>query len=359
MADATAGTPLGVVSTPGDNIPLSYSTNALSIDASVSGGLIMRAGNANFTLSGTVAGSLGDDFIGSSKAGNVLAGSIGNDTFKFGISPVDISNTIVTYGGKDTITLLDDHTSTQRIEFFAGTFSNIGAPPMPGVTKATPIAQSITDVHDNAALGWWGLATGGTASVVGSSNYASGAGLVATDKGTSADMALVTGFSAAHDVADFASAAWGFTAGIHLGLVNGNLTPVSTLGEVTVAQKVLPSDNVGPGGNTLNSDTNVIFLDGLYKDAHDLANTLGNSTAHLNFAATLLYGQDAHMLMVYSDTSGGLRIADVEFINTGAATSQSADTHVHASDIVLLANIGFTDLLMASKGWSGPGLHFV
>ena len=211
----------------------------------------------------------------------MLAGSIGNDKFTFGISPSDIGNTIVTYGGKDTIILLDNHTSTQRIEFFAGTFSNTGAPPMPGVTKATPIAQSITDNHDNAALGWWGLATGGTASVVGSSNYATGAGLVGADKGTSADMTLVTGFSAAHDVADFASAAWGFTTGIHLGLVNGNLTRVSTLGEVTVAQKVSPSNNVGPGGNTLNSDTNVIFLDGLYTDAHDLANKLGTGCVHI------------------------------------------------------------------------------
>ena len=65
------------------------------------------------------------------------------------------------------------------------------------------------------------------------------------------------------------------------------------------------------------------------------------------------------MLVVYSNTGGGLRIADVEFINTGAATSRSDDTHVHASDIVLLASVGFVDLLMASKGWSGPGLHFV
>ena len=39
--------------------PLSSSTNAVLIDASKSGGLIMEAGDANFVVSATVAGSTG------------------------------------------------------------------------------------------------------------------------------------------------------------------------------------------------------------------------------------------------------------------------------------------------------------
>src|SRR5262249_31255411 len=62
----------------GDSTDLVFSTNAVAIDASKSGGLIMTAGDANYTSSTTVAGSAGDNIIGSTTAGNVLGGAIGD-----------------------------------------------------------------------------------------------------------------------------------------------------------------------------------------------------------------------------------------------------------------------------------------
>ena len=63
----------------------------------------MEAGNANFVVSATVAGSTGATMIGSETAGNVLGGSIGNDVFVSSKS-IGTKDTIYTGGGADTLT---------------------------------------------------------------------------------------------------------------------------------------------------------------------------------------------------------------------------------------------------------------
>ena len=72
------------MATPRGNFGMS--TNASIIDASTSGGLIMRGGDTNhlvdFTTGATapLATSRGDTITGSATAGNILIGSRGNDT---------------------------------------------------------------------------------------------------------------------------------------------------------------------------------------------------------------------------------------------------------------------------------------
>ena len=81
---------------------LSSSTNAVLIDASKSGGLIMEAGDANFVASATVAGSSGATIIGSATAGNVLGGLIGNDVFTTS-KAAGVADTVYTGGGADKV----------------------------------------------------------------------------------------------------------------------------------------------------------------------------------------------------------------------------------------------------------------
>ena len=154
---ATAG-PL-FATPPGDDAgdPLTNSTNARLIDASKSGGLIMEGGDANFVTSATVAGSQGDVIIGSATAGNVLAGSIGNDAFTSNTSLV--ADTIVTSNGGDTISLTAGHTASNSLDMYSG-FSTVGV--APGVAEIVRFA-SITSATDHAQLGTWGLPTGGVA----------------------------------------------------------------------------------------------------------------------------------------------------------------------------------------------------
>jgi hypothetical protein len=85
----------------------SYSTNAVFIDASKSGGLIMQSGDGNIAV-----GSL-NTIIGSAIAGNVLGGSIGKDVFTSSLA--DVANTIYTDGGPDQITLGPNHTASNHI----------------------------------------------------------------------------------------------------------------------------------------------------------------------------------------------------------------------------------------------------
>ena len=145
---------------PGDSVDIGYSTNAVAIDATNSGGIIMQAGDANFVTSATVAGSAGDVFKGSTTAGDVFGGSIGNDSFT--LQQGGAAETIYTGGGQDTIALFAGHTGLDHVEFYAGFNTSAATLAATGVEIPRDISGSITQGNDAAQLGWWGLATGAT-----------------------------------------------------------------------------------------------------------------------------------------------------------------------------------------------------
>ena len=92
-----------------------YSTNALSIDAHASGGLVMLGGDANFsTLTST-----GDTITGSTAHSNLLSGSVGADVITGSTSTTAV-DTVVTGGGADTITLGPGHTTSDHVDLYAG-----------------------------------------------------------------------------------------------------------------------------------------------------------------------------------------------------------------------------------------------
>ena len=91
---------------------------------SATGGLIMPVGSFDFAYSLNVAGSIGASITGSAVAGNVLGGSIGNDSFT-GTQSLTLADTIYTGGGADTPALAGT-SSTQVVPTAVESRTTIG-----------------------------------------------------------------------------------------------------------------------------------------------------------------------------------------------------------------------------------------
>ena len=188
------------------------STNAMSIDATNSGGIIMIAGDANFTVSTTVPGSVGDIFKGSTTAGDVFGGSLGNDTFTLqqGTAPEQI----YTGGGADTVNLFAGHTAIDNIDIYAG-FTTPGVTPAGGATGAVEIPRfaSIVTNKDIPDIGWWGNATGAAIPTGYAGTVYDG---LAANTGISTDLTTVNSFVPKQDILNFSR---------HRAVVPGNSRP--------------------------------------------------------------------------------------------------------------------------------------
>lgn len=380
LLDATVAGPLNFVA-PGDTGPaLSYSTNAVIINAASSGGLIMDGGDANFVPSSAVSTSVGDTITGSTTHGNVLGGSIGNDA----ISAVNNAvNTIYTDGGQDTIVLSSSHTAHNAIDFYAGETA-AGIPIAPG-TDITPIAGSITNAFgDQSQLGWSGLGAGGVQNEFGGipgvaiAVQPAPVAVVVGSGGTSADMSLIqssTGglaFNVATDSLGFAVSAWGNSGGlsgsnaeggVNLGLTNGDVATAVLSGAAVSAQVITPG-LFANAGDTLLAGTNLIELNGSFTGgASQVANTLINIASQIWFNAgtPLAANADAHMLVAYQN-GGSVDIADVTFeagggalVSTGVAGLPGATSSIHVSDIVQLTGVS----LASFEAHAAHAVHFV
>ena len=338
-----------------------YSTNAVKIDAGASGGLFMLFGDANFTFSPTAGGSIGDTITGSATKGNLIGGSIGNDTLTGTLSTSNW-DTIYTNGGKDVITLAAGHSQptpgglVDHVDFYAG---NGYAGPLDTGNAGVPVASlpgAITNFADQAQSGWWGLGTGSAQSpfgILGPGNN--------PNSGTSADMSTVTnidistgfGGPAFHqgDIFDFSIGAWGTGintfGGANLGNVQGNLAH-DTPG--TVAQFITPG-LVPTGANTLGTFTNLVVLQGTFANADQVAKGIDvNHDIFFTAGSTLANKANAHFLVGYEDSTGQVRIADADILNVsgaaaaGWATNGPAET-VHVSDIVQLVGVNLSQLV--------------
>jgi hypothetical protein len=276
--------------------------------------VIMPIGALNFSYSTSVEGGIGALVVGSQAQGNLLGGSIGNDTF-VGTEGVSMVDTIYTGGGADLILLSADRTEPTRIELYAGNSIGNPTPVAPGQVQ-TAVAHSIVDANDVPQLGWWGQATAQFGGPVSDASTNLGFGT-----GTSADMSVVSNF----------------IAGLPFG--SGDSIDLSLSAFSDLLRSANPND--GPAlGDAIFSN----FGDGqTFADAAALAAALVDPLTAIKFAL-LQTNAVNHYLVAYDDTAGNLRIADLDIHNPTAFNNTSQVQSLAISDMVQLAGLSVVDL---------------
>ena len=295
------------------------------------GGLIMPVGSHDFAYSLSVWGSVGTTITGSTTAGNVLGGSIGNDTI-FGTASKVYADTIYTGGGADTITLAVDHTAQSRIGLYAGNSYDSAAALYAG-GLVSPVVGSIVNASDIPQLGWWGQATGQLGGPV--SNASTNAGI---GTGTSQDMTTV------HNFVVGTSAHSGDKIDISLDAFS-DLVRAADGGNPHPGHAIL-SNAVAPGGTITVGDATVIVIQGPpggYVGAADLAaDLLANP---ITFAAPQT-AEFNHYIVAYQDVGGDVRLADMS-IQRGAGpafTDTAGGATLSISDMAELSGVSLTSL---------------
>ncbi|HEY4233286.1 MAG TPA: hypothetical protein VGM76_07655 [Lacipirellulaceae bacterium] len=295
------------------------------------GGLIMPVGAPNFDYGLTVASSVGALIVGSEAQGNVLGGSIGNDTF-VGSQNVSMSDTIYTGGGADDILLVADRMHSTRVELYAGNSTSSPTPVPPGGIE-TSVAGSIVDAHDVPQLGWWGQATGQLGGAVSNSTTNLGFGI-----GTSADLSVVQNFTTASgDSVDFSLLAFS-------GLLR-NVTPTiqAATGNAVFSNNLGPNDVV----TVSNADVLVLGANQTFVDAAAVASALSKAETAVNFSVAQTNPVN-HYLLAYQDVGGNVRIADLDIHNSAPFTNTSHVQTLAVSDMVELVGVSLSMLQQAN-----------
>ncbi|HEY4168278.1 MAG TPA: AIDA repeat-containing protein, partial [Reyranella sp.] len=288
------------------------------------GGLIMPMGSFNFAYALTVGGSVGDTIEGSGLAGNVLGGSIGNDTF-VGTAALDQPDTIFTGGGADAIALALGHTASDRIELYAGNSLANAAILTPGSVVAS-VSGSIVDAADVPQLGWWGQATAQAGGPV--SNATTNAGL---GTGTSQDMSTVANFAAGSDTIDISLAAF------------SNLLRNLGDGSAPTQGAAVFSNLVRPGGTVTVANADVLLIDSPSGFLNAAAVAAALVASPITFAGSQTNPTN-HYIIAYQDLGGNVRIADMDIHASGAFTSTSQATTLSISDMVQLTGVSLSSL---------------
>ena len=295
------------------------------------GGLIMPVGALDFAYALTVPGSVGALVVGSRTQGNVLGGSIGNDTF-VGTDSASMSDTIYTGGGADIVLLSDDRLEPTRIELYAGNSLDRPITIAPGQVQ-TPVAHSIVDANDVPQLGWWGQATAQFGGPVSDASTNRGFGT-----GTSADMSVVTNFLVASTSGPGDSLDLSLSAFSNL-LRSAHPTNGPALGDAVFSNLLTFGDTVVvPNADLLR------FGDGqTFEDAAALAAALVDPLTAIKFSL-LQTNAVNHYMVAYDDTAGNLRIADLNIYNPVSFTNTSQVQNLAISDMVQLTGLSVLDL---------------
>jgi hypothetical protein len=298
------------------------------------GGLIMPVGSHDFAYSLNVAGSVGISIIGSATAGNVLGGSIGNDTFTGTLDPSQ-GDTIYTGGGADTILLAAGHAARTRIELFAGNSLTSVAAVAPGLA-VDAVAASIVSADNVPQLGWWGQATAQFGGPVSDATTNAGLG-----SGTSQTMSTVVNFvtgtaDSPVDVVD-----------ISLDAFSGYLRGAS--GETPALGNAIFSNLVGAGGLITVADATVLLIDSPvgFANAAEVAAELWMNP--ITFAGPQS-AEFNHFIIAYGDLDGDVRIADMD-ISLGSAlsfTTTGQGATLSISDMVELSGVSLASLQPAN-----------
>ena len=347
----TLGTYLGV-NNDTTSLQFTYSTNAALIDATASGtggtiGLVMLGGDANwhsnFTTGNTVINpnDAGDTISGSHTAGNVLIGSLGNDTINGNTS--NAADTILTDGGADTINLAANHTASDHVDLFFG----VG-----GVTPGNPgtaIANTIIDATGSFSLqGFWGNSPGVVSGTTITPNIPA---MQFAGSGTSADLSTINNFNPSGDVVDLSISAWG----------NGFLGDSQFTSLTTAANggNAVFTNSVGPGGTvTSGAGADVLFIgQGSFQNAATLANVLAGVGGITFSGSTLANGSATDIIVAYDNLQGNTVIADLEIFNNSGAAIKNLATNtkgvdIAVSDMAVLTGVNPTHL-------AAHDIHFV
>jgi hypothetical protein len=264
-------------------------------------------------VSSTLQGSLGPV-----TTGPLPTAIVGNDT----LTDTTGASSFLGDGGADTLNLGGGHNDVFFGEYFVAN---------------TPARQSIMDGSD-AFQGFWGIANGQGPTPV--QNLFGNA----TSGGTSADITTLNGFSlgtASDDALSFNVSAW-----------NGSLVNGVTLAGITDTSALGNTQLVTAPGTTLAAPTTGHTVDLVLYDittepnAQALAGALPTGDGNINLGTSLNNNAEIDMLVAYS-TGIAINIADVHFVNTsGTATSNTANMHVFASDMVSI--VGQTSLAALS-----------
>jgi hypothetical protein len=300
-----------------------YSVNANTITATNSGGLIMTAGDATFT---GATGTTGDMINGSTTAGNVLGGSLGNDTI-VGTLSLAAPDTIYTNGGADTITLATGHTAVDHIGLYVGATT---AGVTPGAVE-DGLGSSIVQAGDIAQPGFWGQAPLAAPAVV--ATTAAGAPFTS-------DASTVGGFvpsTTTHqgDVIDLSVGAW---SGLLLNVSTGAALAGTAAG--TAATFTSPTAT----GTAVATAGEVLVVAGFTGTAATLAPTLASAAGAIS-GITVPVGFD-HFIVAYQGTTG-VTVADLDIHATAASasTATSATQTLALSDMVTLPGVTLPHLL--------------
>jgi autotransporter passenger strand-loop-strand repeat protein len=346
----------GIYNTPDADQPATYLGVVDQGHVTPGGGRIMPMGSYNFAYALTVTGGVGETVTGSNYAGNVLGGSIGNETF-VGTQQKTQSDTIFTGGGADIINLVSGHTAPVRIELYAGNGLNNAANLKPGGVVAS-VYGSIVDANDIPQLGWWGQATAQLGGPV--SNASTNAGL---GTGTSKDMSTVTNFVTGSTVAAAAFAGPPSsqpvdTIDISLGAFSNLLRNLGS-GDAPGLGAAVFSNIVELGGTVTVSNANVLRIGSLngFADASELADQLLANP--ITFAGTQTGGLN-HYIVAYQDRNGNVRIADMDIHASGPFTTTGGGQTLSISDMVLLNDVTLASLLPGNITFlSGSGAAVV
>ncbi len=301
---------------------------------SAAGGLIMPVGSFDFAYSLNVAGSVGTTLTGSAVAGNVLGGSIGNDSF-IGTQNLLQPDTIYTGGGTDVIVLAADHTARTRIELFAGNaLTNVSAV-APGLA-IDAVAGSIVNAQNIPQLGWWGQATAQFGGPVSDASTNAGLG-----SGTSQNMSTVVNFMTGSGTDP------GDVIDISLDAFSDYVRDAS--GAAPLLGNAVFSNLLSPGESITVTNANVLLIDSPigFANAAELAAELWVNP--ISFAGPQS-GEFNHFIVVYTDLEGDVRIADMD-IQLGSApafetTAQGATLSI--SDMVELSGVSLSSLQAAN-----------
>jgi hypothetical protein len=291
------------------------------------GGLIMPVGAPNFDYGFTVASSVGALVVGSEAQGNVLGGSIGNDSF-VGTQNVSMSDTIYTGGGADDILLAADRLHSTRIELYAGNSTSSPTPVTPGGIE-TSVAGSIVDAHDVPQLGWWGQATGQLGGPVSNSTTNLGFGI-----GTSADMSVVQNFiTGSGDSVDLSLSAF------------SRLFRSATPAIQPATGNAIFSNSLGPNGvvTVNNADVLILGANQTFADAAAVAGALSKPETAINFSVAQTNPVN-HYLLAYQDTGGNVRVADLDIHNSTPFTNTSHVQTLALSDMIELVGVSLSML---------------
>jgi hypothetical protein len=295
------------------------------------GGLIMPIGAPNFDYGFTVASSVGSLVVGSDTQGNVLGGSIGNDTF-VGTQNVLMVDTIYTGGGADNVLLAADHIHSTRIELYAGNSLSSPTPVMPGSIE-TSVAGSVVDAHDVPQLGWWGQATGQLGGPISGATTNLGFGT-----GTSADMTVLQNFIPGS----------GLTAGdsvdISLSAFSGLLRSASPSTPPATGSAIF-SNSLGPNDvvTVNNADVLILGANQTFAGAAAVADALSKPGTAINFGVAQTNSVN-HYLIAYQDNGGNVRIADLDIHSSTPFTDTSHVQTLALSDMVELVGVSLSAL---------------